>query len=78
VDENSLLYSTEAPKCRLYYHTVSANNSNTTNLHSHLKHKDREEYSVVQHASKNGQKKDKVSDPNQPSLTTTCKRQKLL
>jgi len=41
-------------------------NSDTTNLHSHL---NPEEYLLVQSSSEKGQKKEKVLDPNQPSLT---------
>ena len=78
VDTNSQPLSMEAPKCRLCYNTVAAKDSNTTNLHSHLKHKHPEEYSLVQCASEKGRKKEKAPDPNQPSLTATWDKQKLL
>ena len=76
-DENNQLCLIKVPKCRLCHHTVAAKDSNTTNLHSHLKYKHPEEYSLVQRATEKGQKKEKA-DPNQPSLTTTWDRQKLL
>ena len=75
-DENGRPCSTETPKCRLCYQTIATKDSNTANLHSHLKYKHPEEYSLVQCASEKGQKK--VSDRNQPSLTAMWDKQKLL
>jgi len=54
-NENDWPCLTETPKCWL-------KDSNTTNLHSHLKYKHLEEYSLVQHASEKGQKKKKPPD----------------
>ena len=53
------------------YHTMAAKYSNTTNLHSHLKHRHPVEYSVVQYASERGVRKTKMPDLNQPSLANT-------
>ena len=78
MDTNGQPLSMEAPKCRLCYNTVAAKNSNTTNLHSHLKHKHLKEHSLVQRASEKERKKEKAPDPNQPSLTATWDKQKLL
>ena len=78
VDANGQPLSMEAPKCPLCYNNVAVKDSNTTNLHSHLKHKHPEEYSLVQRASEKGRKKEKAPDPNQPSLTATWDKQKLL
>ena len=78
VDANGQPLSMEAPKCRLCYNNVAVKDSNATNLHSHLKHKHPEEYSLVQRASEKGRKKEKAPDPNQPSLTATWDKQKLL
>ena len=77
-DENGRPCSTGTPKCRLCYQTIAAKDSNTTNLHSHLKYKYPEEYLLVQRASEKGQKKKKAPHCNQPSLTTTWDKQKLL
>ena len=71
--------SLDTPKCRLCHLPVGAKDANTTNLYSHLKIKHPEEFSLIQCTnSKRCKPVQKETQANQPSLTETWNKQKLL
>ena len=79
VNDDGRPTSLDTPKCRLCQLPVGAKDSNTTNLYSHLKIKHPEEFSLLQCTNSSKRcKAQKETGKNQPSLTETWNKHKLL